>query len=69
MPFLAPFSMFPREVSLSRVPRPPSEPRPVPPSVQAIAEIGRSLARTRREQAAREETDTKPVERVSLPED
>jgi len=41
----------------------------VPPSVQAIAEIGRSLARTRREQAAREETDTKPVERVSLPED
>lgn len=67
--FHVPYSKLPREVSLPRVPRPPSEPRPVPPSVQAIVDIGRSLARTRREQAEREENETKPVERVDLNDD
>ncbi len=63
------FPMFPREVTLPRVPRPSTEPGRAPahvsPAIQSIVDIGRSLARTRREQA-REEGDTKPIPRVDL---
>ena len=54
------------EVALPPVPKPPRASRPISAAVQAIADLGRALVRTRREQAARDEDDTKPIRLETL---